>query len=71
MIVISFFQVNKLAFKSYSPFLVQGYRRLSVDIEAMRDTRREVREKWKTVLENLGEAAQMRYTADRKLIDSP
>ncbi|XP_060882841.1 melanoregulin [Labrus mixtus] len=31
-----------------------GYRRLSVDIEAMRDTRREVREKWKTILENLG-----------------
>ncbi|XP_034046360.1 melanoregulin [Thalassophryne amazonica] len=31
-----------------------GYRRLSVDIEAMRDTRREVRDKWKTILENLG-----------------
>ncbi|KAL3986766.1 SH3 domain-containing kinase-binding protein 1 [Sarotherodon galilaeus] len=35
-----------------------GYRRLSVDIEAMRDTRREVREKWKTVLENLGFMAE-------------
>ncbi|XP_054615047.1 melanoregulin isoform X2 [Dunckerocampus dactyliophorus] len=35
-----------------------GYRRLSVDIEAMRDTRREVRDKWKTVLENLGFMAE-------------
>ncbi|CAL9693028.1 unnamed protein product [Knipowitschia caucasica] len=35
-----------------------GYRRLSVDIEAMRDTRREVREKWKTILENLGFMAE-------------
>ncbi|KAI5607249.1 melanoregulin [Silurus asotus] len=32
----------------------QGYRRLSVDIEAMRDMRREVRDKWKMILENLG-----------------
>lgn len=37
----------------FLPFL-QGYRRLSVDIEAMRDTRREVRDKWQTILENLG-----------------
>ncbi|XP_029293500.1 melanoregulin [Cottoperca gobio] len=35
-----------------------GYRRLSVDIEAMRDTRREVRDKWKTILENLGFTAE-------------
>ncbi|KAM8845930.1 melanoregulin [Spinachia spinachia] len=35
-----------------------GYRRLSVDIEAMRDTRREVREKWKIILENLGFTAE-------------
>ncbi|XP_068574961.1 melanoregulin [Cebidichthys violaceus] len=35
-----------------------GYRRLSVDIEAMRDTRREVREKWKQILENLGFMAE-------------
>ncbi|XP_055366704.1 melanoregulin [Betta splendens] len=35
-----------------------GYRRLSVDIEAMRDTRREVRDKWKAVLENLGFMAE-------------
>lgn len=35
-------------------FPFQGYRRLSVDIEAMRDTRREVRDKWHTILENLG-----------------
>ncbi|XP_013877414.1 melanoregulin [Austrofundulus limnaeus] len=35
-----------------------GYRRLSVDIEAMRDTRREVRDKWKTILENLGFMAE-------------
>ncbi|XP_056144366.1 melanoregulin [Lampris incognitus] len=35
-----------------------GYRRLSVDIEAMRDTRREVRDKWKTILENLGFVAE-------------
>ncbi|XP_061837864.1 melanoregulin [Nerophis lumbriciformis] len=35
-----------------------GYRRLSVDIEAMRDTRREVRDKWKTLLENLGFMAE-------------
>ncbi|XP_053531315.1 melanoregulin [Ictalurus punctatus] len=32
----------------------QGYRRLSVDIEAMREVRREVRDKWKMILENLG-----------------
>lgn len=36
----------------------KGYRRLSVDIEAMRDTRREVRDKWKTILENLGFMAE-------------
>ncbi|TNN85957.1 Melanoregulin [Liparis tanakae] len=36
----------------------RGYRRLSVDIEAMRDTRREVREKWKIILENLGFMAE-------------
>ncbi|KAM6957537.1 melanoregulin isoform 1-T2 [Aplochiton taeniatus] len=35
-----------------------GYRRLSVDIEAMRDTRREVRDKWVAVLENLGFMAE-------------
>uniref|UniRef100_UPI0037E71F64 melanoregulin n=1 Tax=Semicossyphus pulcher TaxID=241346 RepID=UPI0037E71F64 len=35
-----------------------GYRRLSVDIEAMRDTRREVRDKWKAILENLGFMAE-------------
>ncbi|XP_037545191.1 melanoregulin [Nematolebias whitei] len=35
-----------------------GYRRLSVDIEAMRDTRREVRDKWRTILENLGFMAE-------------
>ncbi|KAM3864055.1 melanoregulin [Diretmus argenteus] len=35
-----------------------GYRRLSVDIEAMRDTRREVRDKWRTILENLGFVAE-------------
>ncbi len=35
--------------------VLQGYRRLSVDIEAMRDMRREVRDKWKMILENLGE----------------
>ncbi|KAJ3601176.1 hypothetical protein NHX12_032149 [Muraenolepis orangiensis] len=35
-----------------------GYRRLSVGIEAMRDTRREVRDKWKTILENLGFMAE-------------
>ena len=35
--------------------LPQRFRRLSVDIEALRDTRREVRDKWKTILENLGE----------------
>ncbi|XP_066556082.1 melanoregulin [Amia ocellicauda] len=32
----------------------QGYRRLSVDIYAMRQVRRDVREKWKMILENLG-----------------
>uniref|UniRef100_A0A4W4HND2 Melanoregulin n=1 Tax=Electrophorus electricus TaxID=8005 RepID=A0A4W4HND2_ELEEL len=32
----------------------QGYRRLSVDIEAMREVRREVRDKWKMILEYLG-----------------
>nr|XP_020463054.1 melanoregulin [Monopterus albus] len=35
-----------------------GYRRLSVDIEAMRDVRREVRDKWKAILENLGFMAE-------------
>ncbi|KAF7657759.1 hypothetical protein LDENG_00022260 [Lucifuga dentata] len=35
-----------------------GYRRLSVDIEAMRHTRREVRDKWRTILENLGFMAE-------------
>lgn len=47
-------------FITRSLFLAQGYRRLSVDIEAMRDTRREVRDKWQTILENLGNAGQMR-----------
>lgn len=51
---------NENSFWKRSPFLVQGYRRLSVDIEAMRDTRREVRDKWQQVLENLGNAGQMR-----------
>ncbi|TRY96306.1 hypothetical protein DNTS_024024, partial [Danionella cerebrum] len=36
----------------------QGYRRLSIDIEAMRDMRREVRDKWKMILENLGFMAE-------------
>ncbi|KAL2100832.1 hypothetical protein ACEWY4_002593 [Coilia grayii] len=36
----------------------QGYRRLSVDIEAMREVRREVRDKWKMILENLGFMAE-------------
>ncbi|XP_074512309.1 melanoregulin [Sebastes fasciatus] len=35
-----------------------GYRRLSVNIESMRDTRREVRDKWKQILENLGFMAE-------------
>ncbi|KAG5280107.1 hypothetical protein AALO_G00085040 [Alosa alosa] len=35
-----------------------GYRRLSVDIEAVRDFRREVRDKWKMLLENLGFMAE-------------
>ncbi|XP_053299369.1 melanoregulin [Pleuronectes platessa] len=35
-----------------------GYRRLSCDIEAMRDTRREVRDKWRTILEHLGFMAE-------------
>ncbi|XP_066529691.1 melanoregulin [Hoplias malabaricus] len=35
-----------------------GYRRLSVDIEAMREVRREVRDKWKIILENLGFMAE-------------
>lgn len=35
--------------------VLQGYRRMSIDIEAMRDMRREVRDKWKMILENLGE----------------
>nr|XP_055075994.1 melanoregulin [Misgurnus anguillicaudatus] len=36
----------------------QGYRRLSIDIEAMREVRREVRDKWKMILENLGFMAE-------------
>ncbi|KAG9350092.1 hypothetical protein JZ751_026445, partial [Albula glossodonta] len=36
----------------------QGYRRLSVDIHAMRQVRRGVREKWKMILENLGFMAE-------------
>ncbi|KAK2887623.1 hypothetical protein QQF64_013155 [Cirrhinus molitorella] len=36
----------------------QGYRRLSIDIEAMRDMRREVRDKWQMILENLGFTAE-------------
>ncbi|XP_076863878.1 melanoregulin [Brachyhypopomus gauderio] len=36
----------------------QGYRRLSVDIEAMREVRREVRDKWRMILENLGFMAE-------------
>ncbi|XP_006638281.2 melanoregulin [Lepisosteus oculatus] len=36
----------------------QGYRRLSVDIHAMRQVRRDVREKWKMILENLGFMAE-------------
>lgn len=36
----------------------RGYRRLSIDIEAMRDVRREVRDKWKMILENLGFMAE-------------
>lgn len=35
-------------------FLSQGYRRLSIDIEAVREVRREVRDNWKMILENLG-----------------
>ncbi|XDV33943.1 hypothetical protein PO909_004176 [Leuciscus waleckii] len=35
-----------------------GYRRLSIDIEAMRDMRREVQDKWKMILENLGFMAE-------------
>ncbi|XP_016393144.1 melanoregulin-like [Sinocyclocheilus rhinocerous] len=38
--------------------VLQGYRRLSIDIEAMRDMRREVRDKWKMILENLGFMAE-------------
>ncbi|KAI3359635.1 hypothetical protein L3Q82_014015 [Scortum barcoo] len=41
-----------------------GYRRLSVDIEAMRDTRREVRDKWQQILENLGNAGHVRRGTD-------
>ncbi|XP_036408777.1 melanoregulin [Megalops cyprinoides] len=36
----------------------QGYRRLSVDIHAMREVRRGVRERWKMILENLGFTAE-------------
>ncbi|KAJ8364521.1 hypothetical protein SKAU_G00133520 [Synaphobranchus kaupii] len=36
----------------------QGYRRLSVDIHAVRQVRRGVREKWKMILENLGFMAE-------------
>ncbi|XP_051992567.1 melanoregulin [Xyrauchen texanus] len=35
-----------------------GYRRLSIDIEAMREVRREVRDNWKMILENLGFMAE-------------
>ncbi|KAM9474362.1 melanoregulin isoform 1-T2 [Salvelinus alpinus] len=35
-----------------------AHRRLSVDIEGMRDLRREVRDKWKMILENLGFMAE-------------
>ncbi|XP_010873080.1 melanoregulin [Esox lucius] len=35
-----------------------AHRRLSVDIESMRDMRREVRDKWKMILENLGFMAE-------------
>lgn len=65
------YPVNLNAFWGYSPFLVQGYRRLSVDIEAMRDTRREVREKWKTILENLGGAWLMRHAIVWEISDNP
>ncbi|XP_072298257.1 melanoregulin [Eucyclogobius newberryi] len=44
--------------RNHTPMGSTGYRRLSVDIEAMRDTRREVRDKWKTILENLGFMAE-------------
>uniref|UniRef100_A0A8C9SJY2 Melanoregulin-like n=1 Tax=Scleropages formosus TaxID=113540 RepID=A0A8C9SJY2_SCLFO len=36
----------------------QEYRRLSVDIQAMRQVRRGVKEKWKLILENLGFMAE-------------
>ncbi|XP_051949517.1 melanoregulin-like [Xyrauchen texanus] len=35
-----------------------GYRRMSIGIEAMREVRREVRDKWKMILENLGFMAE-------------
>lgn len=41
-------------FSSVMSSVLQGYRRLSIDIEAMRDMRREVQDKWKMILENLG-----------------
>ncbi|KAK5855969.1 hypothetical protein PBY51_007597 [Eleginops maclovinus] len=44
--------------RNKTPMGSTGYRRLSVDIEAMRDTRREVRDKWKQILENLGFMAE-------------
>ncbi|KAL4617731.1 melanoregulin-like [Arapaima gigas] len=36
----------------------QGYRRLSIDINAVREVRREVRDRWKLVLESLGFTAE-------------
>uniref|UniRef100_A0A8C9RN73 Zgc:91968 n=1 Tax=Scleropages formosus TaxID=113540 RepID=A0A8C9RN73_SCLFO len=36
----------------------QGYRRLSVDINAMREVRRGVRDRWKLILEDLGFVAE-------------
>ncbi|XP_048857057.1 melanoregulin isoform X1 [Brienomyrus brachyistius] len=36
----------------------QGYRRLSVDINAKREVRRGVRDRWKVILENLGFMAE-------------
>lgn len=51
-------------FLKLCPFLVQGYRRLSVNIESMRDTRREVRDKWKQILENLGNAGRTEEMSD-------
>ncbi|XP_063070578.1 melanoregulin [Engraulis encrasicolus] len=49
---------NLLQMRSQTRTGSTGYRRLSVDIEAMRDLRREVRDKWKMILENLGFMAE-------------